>query len=60
MRFRAQERQAGKTIYPSQRDLFNAFRETLYHEVKVVILGQDPYHGARASTWTFIFHTNPC
>lgn len=32
-------------IYPSANDLFNAFSFTPLHEVKVVILGQDPYHG---------------
>lgn len=32
-------------IYPSMHDLFNALRFTPYHQVKVVILGQDPYHG---------------
>ncbi len=45
IQFLEQEKQAGKTIYPSQHDIFNAFKETLYHQVKVVILGQDPYHG---------------
>ena len=34
-----------KTIYPKQNEVFNAFRYTNYDEVKVVILGQDPYHG---------------
>ncbi|MBF4693173.1 uracil-DNA glycosylase [Fusibacter ferrireducens] len=33
-------------IYPLKEDLYNAFRLTAYKEVKVVILGQDPYHGA--------------
>ena len=33
-----------KTIYPKQEDLFNAFKYTKYEDVKVVILGQDPYH----------------
>ncbi|PHM63216.1 uracil-DNA glycosylase [Xenorhabdus ishibashii] len=41
----ANERQAGKTIYPPQTDVFNAFRYTELADVKVVILGQDPYHG---------------
>lgn len=45
LQFLIQEKQAGKTIYPPQSDLFNAFKETPYHQVKVVILGQDPYHG---------------
>ncbi|WP_102797971.1 uracil-DNA glycosylase [Bowmanella denitrificans] len=39
------ERQAGKTIYPPQADVFNAFKLTPFDQVKVVILGQDPYHG---------------
>lgn len=33
-----------KTIYPQKAHLFEAFRLTEYHDVKVVILGQDPYH----------------
>lgn len=41
----ADERQAGITIYPPQKDVFNAFRYTELSDVKVVILGQDPYHG---------------
>ena len=39
------ERLAGKTIYPPQDEVFNAFKYTAFDEVKVVILGQDPYHG---------------
>lgn len=35
----------GKTIYPGMHDIFNALKYTDYDEVKVVILGQDPYHG---------------
>ncbi|MBB5336448.1 uracil-DNA glycosylase [Pectinatus brassicae] len=34
-----------KKIYPSMYDIFNALHYTSYHECKVVILGQDPYHG---------------
>ncbi len=33
-----------KTIYPSYSDLFRAFNETAFDKIKVVILGQDPYH----------------
>lgn len=33
------------TVYPDMYDLFNALRYTAYQDVKVVILGQDPYHG---------------
>ena len=40
----AEERQSGITIYPPQKDVFNAFRYTELSDVKVVILGQDPYH----------------
>jgi len=35
---------SSRTIYPSMYDIFNAFRETAYKDVKVVIIGQDPYH----------------
>lgn len=34
-----------KTVYPKYEDIFNAFKYTDYDNVKVVILGQDPYHG---------------
>ena len=43
--FVRQERLAGKTIYPRQADIFNALKYTEFNDVKVVILGQDPYHG---------------
>lgn len=33
-----------KTIYPNMYDIFNALKYTAYEDVKVVILGQDPYH----------------
>lgn len=41
----ANERAAGVTVYPPQKDVFNAFRLTELGDIKVVILGQDPYHG---------------
>ena len=34
-----------KIIYPSKKQVFRAFRYTSYKDLKVVILGQDPYHG---------------
>ena len=34
-----------KTIYPLRENIFNAFKLTPYKDVKVVIVGQDPYHG---------------
>ena len=45
MRFVESERSAGKVIYPPKKDVFNAFNITKLDKVKVVILGQDPYHG---------------
>jgi len=40
------ERATGVTIYPPGPLIFNAFNTTPFNEVKVVLLGQDPYHGA--------------
>ncbi len=45
LQFLAQEKAEGKVFYPPQDELFSAFKETTYDQVKVVILGQDPYHG---------------
>ena len=39
------EKMAGKTIYPPGQLMFNAFNTTPFDHVKVVLLGQDPYHG---------------
>ncbi len=39
------EKSQGKTIYPPGSLIFNAFNQTPFIKVKVVILGQDPYHG---------------
>lgn len=43
--FLKKEMKAGKTIYPKGPDIFNALNECPLDQVKVVILGQDPYHG---------------
>lgn len=43
--FLAQEKADGKVIYPIGSQWFNAFNTTPFDQVKVVILGQDPYHG---------------
>lgn len=43
--FLKQEYGLGKSIYPKASQMFNAFNLTPLSEVKVVILGQDPYHG---------------
>jgi uracil-DNA glycosylase len=39
------EKAAGKVIYPRGGEMFNAFEHTPLEQVRVVILGQDPYHG---------------
>ena len=43
--FLRQRRAAGATIYPPGGEIFSAFDATPFDAVKVVILGQDPYHG---------------
>ena len=43
--FLLEEKQKGFTIQPKNSDIFNAFNHTPFNKVKVVILGQDPYHG---------------
>ncbi len=43
--FLRQRKQAGATIYPPGPEMFNALDSTPLSKVKVVILGQDPYHG---------------
>lgn len=44
--FLLEEKKNGFTIYPKNAEIFNAFNHTAFEDVKVVILGQDPYHGA--------------
>jgi len=44
-KFLQHERAAGKQIYPAANEMFNAFAHTPLPDVRVVILGQDPYHG---------------
>ena len=41
----AEQRNSGEVIYPPTAQVFNAFNGVDLNEVKVVILGQDPYHG---------------
>ncbi|MFZ3132656.1 MAG: uracil-DNA glycosylase [Desulfosporosinus sp.] len=36
-----------KIIYPDMQDIFNALHYTAYQDIKVVIIGQDPYHGPK-------------
>lgn len=43
--FLSDEKAAEKVIYPPSEQVFAAFNQTPFNKVKVVILGQDPYHG---------------
>jgi uracil-DNA glycosylase len=43
--FLKKEKEVGHVIYPKSNEIFNAFTHTPFNSVKVVILGQDPYHG---------------
>ena len=43
--FLQKAKEEGLTLYPSNKLIFNAFNHTPFNKVKVVILGQDPYHG---------------
>ena len=43
--FLLEEGKKGYTIYPEKENIFNAFQHTPFDKVKVVLLGQDPYHG---------------
>ena len=44
--FLASQIQSKKTVYPNDPNIFAAFKHTPFDNVKIVILGQDPYHGA--------------
>ena len=57
--FIAQRRAIGVNVLPPKTDVFNAFALTPADEVKVVILGQDPYHGLnQAHGLCFSVHNN--
>jgi uracil-DNA glycosylase len=43
--FLKEERASGKKIFPQKGSVFHAFQKTPFEKVKVVIMGQDPYHG---------------
>lgn len=43
--FLRERKRQGKVIYPATANWFNAFRQTPFDRVRVVLLGQDPYHG---------------
>lgn len=40
------QKKLGKTIFPEETLIFNAFNQTSFEDIHVVILGQDPYHGS--------------
>ena len=44
-----QQKQLGRTVFPDSQNIFNALNSTPINQVKVVILGQDPYHGPKQS-----------
>lgn len=44
IQFLEEEKKNGKAIFPFEKDIFNAFNYTTFHNIKVVLIGQDPYH----------------
>ncbi len=44
-KFLESEKRGGQVIFPPEEQVFNAFRQTPYDKVNVVLMGQDPYHG---------------
>src|ERR1700754_3266793 len=51
------EKENQQVVYPKNADIFNAFNLTPFDKVKVVILGQDPYHGPKqANGLAFAVH----
>lgn len=44
-KFLEEERKKGAKIFPPENEVFNTFKQTPYDQVKVVLMGQDPYHG---------------
>lgn len=45
--FLEHEKKMGKIIFPEESTIFNAFNQTAFENIQVVLLGQDPYHGAK-------------
>ncbi len=56
--FLKREKQQGKIIYPNGPDIFRAFELTPFSKVRVLLLGQDPYHGANQAHG-LCFSVNP-
>ncbi len=50
-KFLQKERSEWKTVYPAWNQIFNAFDKTPFDKVKVVIIGQDPYHWEWEAHW---------
>ncbi|MGH9494843.1 MAG: uracil-DNA glycosylase [Candidatus Sulfotelmatobacter sp.] len=44
-RFLQNEKDAGYTVYPKDQEIFSALNSTAFSDIKVVLIGQDPYHG---------------
>ena len=51
------EKNIGKIIYPPGSQIFNAFDMSPFENTKVVLLGQDPYHGPGAGSWIMFFRS---
>ena len=52
--FLAAQKQARKVIYPKGAEMFAALNSTPFDAVRVVIIGQDPYHGAWSGAWAVL------
>ena len=46
--------------FPEQKDIFAAFDFCSFDDLKVVVLGQDPYHGEGSGQWLVLFCTRRC
>ncbi len=51
---------ASERVYPPMEDIYNALRVTPYASTKVVILGQDPYHGLGQAHGLSFFRASRC
>jgi uracil-DNA glycosylase len=58
LNFLEAEKNSGRVIYPSSEKVLRVFKETDYSKIKVVILGQDPYHGPSQANG-LCFSVNP-
>lgn len=58
-KFLCLEEEAGRTIYPECNEIFRVFNETSLTDVRVVIIGQDPYHNGAADGLAFSMKPEP-